>query len=100
MFVKKMRFLAAVLVALMALGALNGCAEQKGGLSVVASFYPMADFAKKIGGDRVEVFTMVPTGAEQNDWETSPADIVRLQKAHVFVDSGAGMEHWAEDVVS
>ena len=100
MFVKKMRFLAAVLVALMALGALNGCAEQKGGLSVVASFYPMADFAKKIGGDRVEVFTMVPTGAEPHDWEPSPADIVRLEKAQVFVYSGAGMEHWAEDVVS
>ena len=96
---KKVRFLAAILAALMALGALNGCAEEKAGLSVVASFYPMADFAKKIGGVRVEVGTMVPAGAEPHDWEPSPADIVRLEKAQVFVYSGAGMEHWAEDVV-
>jgi zinc transport system substrate-binding protein len=39
------------------------------GLDVVASFYPMADFAEKIGGDRVNVTTMVPSGAEPHDWE-------------------------------
>lgn len=97
---RRMRLLAAALATVLALGALNGCAEEKGGLSVVASFYPMADFAKKIGGDRVEVYTLVPAGAEPHDWEPSPADIVRLEKAQVFVYSGAGMEHWAEDVVS
>lgn len=97
---RKLWLLAAVLAAMLALGALNGCAEEKGGLSVVASFYPMADFARKVGGERVEVYTLVPAGAEPHDWEPSPADIVRLEKAQVFVYSGAGMEHWAEDVVS
>lgn len=38
-------------------------------LKVMASFYPMYDFAQKIGGDRVEVTNMVPAGTEPHDWE-------------------------------
>ncbi len=96
----RMRLLTGLLAAMLALGALAGCAEEKPGLDVVASFYPMADFAEKIGGDRVNVTTMVPSGAEPHDWEPSPSDIVTLTRADVFVYNGAGMEHWAEDVLN
>lgn len=79
---------------------LSGCAREQGGLSVMASFYPMADFASKIGGDRVRVTTMVPSGTEPHDWEPSPQDIVNLERAKVFVYNGAGMEHWVQDVLN
>lgn len=75
-------------------------AEDSGRLSVVASFYPMYDFACKIGGDKVEVYNLVPSGTEPHDWEPSTRDIVRLENADVFVYSGAGMEHWVSDVLS
>ena len=68
-------------------------------LQVMASFYPMYDFAKKVGGDLVEVKDMVPAGTEPHDWELSPNDIKELEKADVFIYSGAGMEHWTEDVL-
>ena len=72
-----------------------------GGISeVMASFYPMHDFAQKIGGDKVTVTNMVPAGTEPHDWEPSPSDIVALEQADVFVYSGAGMEHWVEDVLA
>lgn len=67
-------------------------------LSLVASFYPMYDFAQKIGGDRVAVTNMVPAGAEPHDWEPSAADLIALEQADVFIYSGAGMEHWVDDV--
>lgn len=67
-------------------------------LQVMASFYTMADFAEKIGGDRVNVVCMVPTGTEPHDWEPSTTDIIGLEQADVFLYNGAGMEHWAEDV--
>ena len=31
----------------------------------------MYDFAKKIGGDKVEVINLVPAGTEPHDWEPS-----------------------------
>lgn len=75
----------------------NQMQEQK--LSVYASFYPMYDFAVKIGGDKVNVVNMVPAGTEPHDWEPTAADITGLEKAAVFIYNGAGMEHWAEDVL-
>ena len=96
---KRCHILGCALAALLLLGALNGCAREPEGLGVVASFYPMADFAEKIGGDRVKVTALVPAGTEPHEWEPSPRDIVSLEKARVFVYSGAGMEHWVEDVL-
>lgn len=47
-------------------------AASEGSLRVIASFYPMYDFAQKIGGDKVTVTNMVPAGTEPHDWEPSP----------------------------
>ncbi|WP_313346120.1 metal ABC transporter substrate-binding protein [Sedimentibacter sp.] len=68
-------------------------------LSVYASFYPMYDFAAKIGGDKINAVNMVPDGAEPHHWEPTAADIVGLEEASVFIYNGAGMEHWVEDVL-
>ena len=68
-------------------------------LNVMASFYPMYDFAVKVGGDKVEVTNMVPAGTEPHDWEPAATDIKNLEDADVFICNGAGMEHWTEDVL-
>lgn len=68
-------------------------------LKVMASFYPMYDFAQKIGGDKVTVTNMVPAGTEPHDWEPSTTDITNLEDADVFIYSGAGMEHWIDSVL-
>ena len=99
------RFISLTLIALLlitAAGCANttapGSADDK--LSVVASFYPMYDFAGKIGGDKIEVSVLVPAGSEPHDWEPSTSDIIALEKADVFIYNGAGMEGWAEDILS
>lgn len=102
---------ASAAAAMLAIAVLGGCAAQSGPAApdaqagtekvrVVASFYPMYDFAQKIGGDRVDVVNLVPTGTEPHDWEPSTADLKTLSQAQVLVYSGAGMEHWIEDVTS
>lgn len=69
-------------------------------LAVYASFYPVYDFVQKIGGDRVEVRCLVPAGTEPHDWEPATTDIRALADADVLVYHGAGMEHWADDVLA
>ena len=83
---------------------ITGCSSQShkkhnGKLKVTASFYIMYDFAKKIGGDKVEVTNMVPAGTEPHDWEPSTKDLIELEKSDVFVYNGAGMEQWVDDVL-
>lgn len=69
-------------------------------LKVTASFYPMYDFAKKIGGDKINVLNMVPAGTEPHDYEPAVSDIINLESADVFIYNGAGLENWTEKVLS
>jgi len=77
---------------------LVGCGSSKSTpskLKAAASFYPMAEFTRAVGGDLVMVDTLVPDGVEPHDWEPSPRDLTRLGKSQIFVYNGH-VEVWAE----
>jgi zinc transport system substrate-binding protein len=65
---------------------------------VVASVFPVYEFARQVAGDRAEVVTLVPAGVEPHDWEPSPQDIAQVRRARLFVYNGAGLEPWADKV--
>jgi zinc transport system substrate-binding protein len=66
---------------------------------VVASFYPMYEFARQVAGERAHVLSLVPPGVHGHDWEPSPQDVTQVQRARVFVYNGAGFEPWAEKLI-
>ena len=47
-------------------------------IQVVTSFNAMAEFAKAIGGDKVEVSTIIPDGVEPHDFELKPDNMKQL----------------------
>jgi zinc transport system substrate-binding protein len=61
---------------------------------VVASFYPLYEFASRVGGDRAEVSSLVPAGTEPHDWEPTGVDVSRVQSANILIINGAGFESW------
>lgn len=63
---------------------------------VVATIYPLAELAQRIGGDRVEVRTLVPSGTEAHDFEPGPQDVAAIGRARLFIYNGAGFEPWVE----
>ncbi|MGI6168701.1 MAG: metal ABC transporter substrate-binding protein [Christensenellales bacterium] len=100
-----------LLCVLLSLSLLAGCVNpspgppeatsQTGGpLKVYTSFYPMYDFASKIGGDTIQLTNLVSAGGEPHAWEPSTSDIIGLETADVFLYNGAGMEHWVSDVLA
>ena len=100
------RLSALVCACTLSLSLLTGCGTQPadtaagdGRLRVLTSFYPMYDFACKIGGDCIDVTNMVPSGTEPHDWEPSTNDLKNLEKADVFIYNGADMEPWADDLL-
>ena len=100
------RLSALVCACTLSLSLLTGCGTQPadtaagdGRLRVLTSFYPMYDFACKIGGDCIDVINMVPSGTEPHDWEPSTNDLKNLEKADVFIYNGADMEPWADDLL-
>ena len=104
---KHKRFVTATLALVLAVTTLVGCGNttqaepdvDDGKVSVVASFYPMSDFAKRVGGDKVSVKCMVPAMQEPHVWEPTPQDIAQLSDADLFVYNGCGMESWVDGVV-
>lgn len=72
--------------------------EENEKVLVVASFYPLYEFAARVGGDRAEVSSLVPAGIEPHDWEPAPRDRLKVQSADMLVINGAGFESWAGDM--
>jgi zinc transport system substrate-binding protein len=71
-----------------------------GKLAVVASILPLADFARQVGGNRIDVVVLVPAGASPHTYEPTPAQLLAVARARVLVLNGVGLEFWAEKVIS
>ena len=66
------------------------------GIIVTASFFPLAEFAKQVGGEKVTVVNLTPAGVEPHDFEPTPQDLVKIQRSKLFIYNGAGFEPWVE----
>ncbi|MBU4490088.1 MAG: metal ABC transporter substrate-binding protein, partial [Actinobacteria bacterium] len=94
----------ALVVAAMAITVLIGAAgcgreEATGPMKVAASTVPLADFCAQVGGDLVEVRTMVPPGASPHTYEPTTEQMKFMSDAKVFVQNGLNLEAWAADIV-
>jgi zinc transport system substrate-binding protein len=61
-------------------------------VEVVASFYPIFEFVKKVGGDRVEITSIIPMGTEPHDFEPTVQQVQNAETADMVVLNGAGFE--------
>jgi zinc transport system substrate-binding protein len=73
--------------------------DSNGRLEVVTTLFPTYDFARQVGRDKVDVSLLLPPGVEPHTFEPKPQDVVRINKADVFIYTGKYMEPWAEDLV-
>jgi zinc transport system substrate-binding protein len=64
----------------------------------LASFYPLYEFTKEVGKDKVDVSLIIPAGVEPHDWEPSIQDIRRMQQADIIIINGIGFENWLERI--
>src|SRR5574342_259003 len=67
---------------------------------VLASFYPLYEFTKIIGGERIDVSTILPPGIEPHDWEPTIQDLQKMQNADMIVINGIGLEPWITKLIS
>lgn len=68
-------------------------------LKVVASFSIIADFAKNVGGDRVEIYSLVGPDGDAHVYEPRPADAVALEGADVVLVNGLAFEGFMSRLV-
>jgi len=83
--------------------ALAACAAGRSPAShrttVVASFYPVAEAARQVGGSAVEVTDLTPPGVEPHDLELSPKQIEAIATADLVLYLGGGFQPAVEDAL-
>ena len=68
-------------------------------LHVVATTTQVADFARNVGGDQVQVTSLLKPGVDAHDYEPSPADLEAIARADLVVQNGVGLEEWLSDTI-
>lgn len=68
-------------------------------LRVVATTSIVADVVQQVGGDLIELATLLPVGADPHTFEPTPQDAAALAGAHVVFINGAGLELFLEDLL-
>ena len=93
---------AGLVVMLVAVGcAAQPAPEQRGdSLDVVASMSVIADFAREVGGEHVEVTSLVPIGGDPHVHEPTPADARAIGDADLVLGNGVGLEPWFDALVA
>jgi ABC-type Zn uptake system ZnuABC Zn-binding protein ZnuA len=87
------------------LGTLAGCGGSSGNqsasaspgggkLRVLVTISTFESFVQAVGGDRIEVSSLVPVGASPEDYQSTPVDIEKVHDADVLVENGLGLEAW------
>jgi len=66
---------------------------------VITTLFPLYDFARQVGGEKVDVAMLLPPGVEAHTFEPKPSDILKINKADIFIFTGKFMEPWAEDIL-
>jgi zinc/manganese transport system substrate-binding protein len=77
--------------------AVPACAQDR--LKVIASFSILGDFVKNVGGDRVEVATLVGPNGNAHVYAPSPGDAKKVADAKLVFVNGLGFEGWLERLV-
>lgn len=72
----------------------------QGGHKILVTFYPLYQFTKAIGKDKIDVSIIIPPGIEPHDWEPTIQDIQKMKNADIIVINGAGLEPWIAKISS
>ena len=92
----KHRIVASVALALLVLLGFAGGARAADKVNAVASFSILGDMVKQVGGDRVDVITLVGPDGDAHVYEPTPADAKNLASAQILFTNGLGFEGWME----
>lgn len=88
------RLAVAVLALVLAGVCASSGAEAADKLNAVASFSILGDMLREVGGERVDVTTLVGPNGDAHVYEPTPSDAKRLSKAKLLVINGLGFEGW------
>ena len=78
----------------------NSATAPPGEITVVATTTQMQDLVRNVGGRRVHVVGILRPNVDPHDFEPTPSTAVALGNAKLVVESGVGLDAWADELVA
>src|SRR5438309_11129189 len=75
-------------------------AAQSTGVRVLTTFYPVYDYTRNIGGDRINVSLLVPMTLDVHAFDPTPSSVQAVATASVLIYNGAGLEPRIPSIVA
>ena len=69
-------------------------------IQIVATLFPQYDFAKHIGGDKVEVKLLLNSGVETHNYDPTPKDMISINNSDIFLYTGPNLEPWTRSIIN
>jgi len=89
-----------LIAAVLVVGLLGGCATPRATPRerplVLTTFTVVADIARNVAGEHLDVESITKVGAEIHGYDPTPGDLRRAADADLVVDNGLGLEAWFE----
>jgi len=96
---KKIGLLALVLVCVLSCQQNKDTHQPRQKLHVIATIFPVYDFARNIGGDKIDIKMLLPPGTDAHHYELKPEDIIRVTKTDIFLFTNFELEQWAYRII-
>jgi ABC-type Zn uptake system ZnuABC Zn-binding protein ZnuA len=91
--------LAATLLAGCAGAAVNTSQPAGSDLNVIATTTIVADVVRQVGGEHVQVETLLPVGADPHSFDPAPRDMADIANASLIFANGAGLEAFLQPLI-
>jgi manganese/iron transport system substrate-binding protein len=91
--------LAGVALAVGPAAAPSAPSAQERPVTLVATTTQLQDFARNVGGSRVDVVGLLKPNVDPHDYEPTPGDVTRVSEAKVVVEQGIGLDDWLGKVI-
>jgi zinc transport system substrate-binding protein len=73
--------------------------EAKPKIRIVTTIFPFADWARQVGGEKVDVVCLLPPGASPHTYELTTKDVKAIQQADFLIYNGLEVDDWVGRIV-
>jgi ABC-type Zn uptake system ZnuABC Zn-binding protein ZnuA len=89
----------AAALALLVAGCGDSAADAPAEVTAAATTSQIADLARNVGGDRVDVRQILPANTDPHDYEPTPGDAEDVAEADVVLEHGLGLDEWLDGLI-
>ena len=99
------KLLTLLMILVMCASCFYGCSSDKKEensskkIKVVATIFPVYDFLREIGGDKIDLTMLMTPGAETHSYEPTPKDMKTVSNADFFAYVGGDSDEWVDKIL-